>query len=264
MAEEKQYSRGGKEPPADKESRADADKDPRAKLAARVAKNFAGSLKAKAALEAALEITEVQPGINADWEIFAFGPWQTPDALMPGRIIRKNQKAYLAIVVWMNPEMCRNITQHGDKIELNIFTSDMQRMQPVQALDHYCCIQTKLDHCWYVYVWEFTPTVDACLYETNICARICTCGNFPLQDYAGFVRHVFDFDPEALWPPIPPTVLPPDFPQTDWPQGPTAPPSWGFDRPVRYMVYDPDVVCECGNPNDPVNNFCKGVLSEKG
>jgi hypothetical protein len=232
----------------------------REKLAKRVAERFKGSLKAKAALEAAgLELTEAQPGMG-DWEIFAFGPWQTPDDLMPGRIIKKDQTAYLAIVVWMNPDMCRNITQHGDKIELNIFTSDMQRMEEVPDLSHYCCIQTYLDQCWYVYVWDFTPTQDACLYETNICARICTCSNVALQDYAGFVRHVYDFDPETLWPPVPPAVLPPDFPGGDWPFGPPAPPSWGFDRPVRYMVYDPDLACDCGDPADPDNNFCEDVL----
>jgi hypothetical protein len=233
--------------------------DPRAKLAARVAKNFEASLKAAGALE----LTATQPGINADWEIFAFGPWQTPDDLMPGRIIRVNETAFLAIVVWMNPEMCRNITQHGDKIELNIFTSDMQRMKEVvdDEMQHYCCIQTVRDHCWYVYVWEFTPAVDACLYETNICARICTCSNVPLQDYAGFVRHVYDFDPETLWPPIPPAVVPPDFPGGAWPPGPTAPASWGFDRPVRYQVYDPDRACDCGTKGGPDDKFCKDVIS---
>jgi hypothetical protein len=231
--------------------------DPRAKLAARVAKNFKASLKAASALE----LTTVQPGIAADWEIFALGPWQTPDDLQPGRIIRVNETAYLAIVVWMNPEMCRNITQHGDKIELNIFTSDTQRMEAVDELHHYCCILTEKDHCWYVYVWEFTPTEDACLYETNICARICTCSDVVLEDYAGFVRHVYDFDAESLWPEIPASVLPPELPGGGWPDIPTAPPSWGFDRPVRYMVYDPERACECGHPDDPDNKFCEGVVS---
>jgi hypothetical protein len=233
---------------------------PRARLATRVAKNFKASLKRASALE----LTTTQPGISADWEIFAIGPWQTPEDLQPGRIIRVNETAYLAIVVWMNPEMCRNITQHGDKIELSIFTSDMQRMLEVtdDEMQHYCCIETVKDHCWYVYVWEFTPQEPACLYETNICARICTCSDAVLEDYAGFVRHVYDFDPDTLWPEIPASLdLPPDFPEDEWPDVPTAPPSWGFDRPVRYMVYDPDDSCDCGDPNDPNNNFCEDVIS---
>jgi len=243
--------------------------DPSAKLAAQVAKNFAGADQRR---KAALELTEVpaDPGAH-DWQIFAFGPYQTPGS-MPGRIIKEGETAYIAIVVWMNDAMCRVLTQHGDKIELNIFTSDMQRMVNVADLNHYCCIQMELGHCWYVYVWELTPPHEACIYETNICARICSCSNVPIQDYAGFVRHVYDFDSETLWPPIPPTLLPPhpdasgqpDFPtDPNWPPVPTAPPppGWGFDRPIRYMVYDPDAECECGDPDAPDHSFCDPVIS---
>jgi hypothetical protein len=228
--------------------------DPRAELAARVASNFDKSVKAK---KAVLELT-MAPGAAEpeDWEIFAFGPYQTPADLMPGRIIKEGEKAYIAIVVWMNDAMCSNVTGWSGKIELNIFTSDTQRMVNVPALNHYCCIETVLDHCWYVYVWELTPPQEACIYETNICARLCNCDDKPNAKYAGFVRHVYDFDPDTLWPPIPAAVLPPDFPGGVWPAGPVAPPSWGFDRPIRYMVYDPTTDCEC----EP-DNFCEDVLS---
>lgn len=234
--------------------------DPRGKLATRVAKDFEKAIKAK---KAGLELTEAPEDLGPeDWEIFAFGPYQTPEDLMPGRIIKEGEKAYIAIVVWMNESMCRVVTTHGDKIELNIFTSDTQRMQSVEVLNHYCCIQTVLNHCWYVYVWELTPPREACIYETNICARLCNCSNVPLSDYAGFVRHVFNFDPESLWPPPPAEVLPDDFPLDDWPRRPRRRGrGWEFDRPIRYMVYDPDTVCECGDPNDPNNSYCKGVLS---
>jgi hypothetical protein len=227
---------------------------PRDKLAARVASNFDKATKAK---KAALELT-MAPGAAEpeDWQIFAFGPWQTPEDRMPGRIIKKGETAYIAIVVWMNDAMCSNVTGWSGKIELNIWTSDMQEMKKVGALHHYCCIETKLDHCWYVYVWEFSPPEAACLYETNICARLCNCDDKPNAKYAGFVRHVYDFDPETLWPTIPDTILPDDFPDDTWPPGPEAPASWGFDRPIRYMVYDPEDDCEC----EP-DNFCEDVLS---
>jgi hypothetical protein len=231
--------------------------DPRAKLAARVAKDFARAVKGKVALELTQAPTDLGP---EDWEIFAFGPYQTPEA-QPGRIIKEGETAYIAVVVWMNEAMCRVLTTHSDKIELSIFTSDTQRMESVDDLNHYCCIQTEPDHCWYVYVWEFTPPREACLYETNICARVCNCSDVPLPDYGGFVRHVYDFDAERLWPPIPATVLPDDFPLDEWPPGVPAPPSWGFDRPIRYMVYDPESSCECGDPDAADNNFCDHVIS---
>jgi hypothetical protein len=243
--------------------------DPRAKLTARVAKDFAEADKGR---KAALELTQVPVDLGPHaWQIFAFGPYQTPDA-QPGRIIKKGEKAYIAIVVWMNAAMCQVITQHGDKIELNIYTMDTEKVKAVEALEHYCCIATVPGHCWYVYVWELEPEDAACIYETNICARICTCSDVVLEDYAGFVRHVYDFDPETLWPPIPPILLPPhpDVPDqptlpTDpnWPPVPTVPPppGWGFDRPIRYMVYNPETVCECGDPDVEPNNFCKYVIS---
>jgi hypothetical protein len=232
------------------------------KLARRVATKFQ---EAAAAQRTRLQLSEVPPDLGPeDWEIFAFGPYQTEEE-EPGRIIAKDQTAYIAIVVWMNPAMCRTITTHGDKIELNIWTSDMQRMDPVDELSHYCCIKTERGHCWYVYVWEFKPTQDACVYQTNICARICTCSNVALPGYAGFVRHVYDFDVERLWPYPPPgeraAVLPPGFPTDEWPEAPQAPGSWGHDRPIRYMVYDPDIGCECGEYDVEPNNFCKHVLS---
>ncbi len=237
---------------------------PRDKLAARVAQEFGGALKAKTALE----LTEVPPDLGPqDWEIFAFGPYQSEEA-MPGRIIKEGQTAYIAIVVWMNEAMCRVLSSHCDKIELSIFTSDMQRMQAVTELNHYCCVQTVPDHAWYVYVWEFTPPREACLYETNICARVCNCSDIPMAEYAGFVRQVYDFDASRLWPYPPPIDLvpeepdvPEDFPRDRWPRRPRRPRSWGFDRPIRYMVYDPKTSCECGDPDVEPNNFCKGVLS---
>lgn len=98
-------------------------------------------------------------------------------------------------------------------------------MEAVDDLSFTCCIKTEQGGaCFYVTVWEFTPQKEACLYETNICARICNCSNNTLQDYAGFVRHVYDFDPSKLWP---------------------GTPGWGFDRPIRYMVADPQKKCDC-------------------
>jgi hypothetical protein len=209
--------------------------DPGEELVAHVEAQFAAALEAKTSQ---LELTQA-PFPNA-WEVFAWGPWQYPfdPYFNPGRIIFTGEVAYIAVAVWMNPYMCPDIVNHHDKIELSFWTSNTQTMQPVNVpgLSGTICIPTHHNKCWYVRYMRFRPTEEACLYETNICARICNCKGHTLPRYAGFVRHVYDYDPEKLWPAYP--VGPP---------GPAAPPSptpgWGFDRPIRFMVADPHRRC---------------------
>ncbi len=212
MTEEFEVSRGATESPADI-------------LKAKVEAQF------KAALDqAALELT--QAPVPDQWEVYAWGPWQLPfnPTVDPGRIIFLGQTAYIATAVWMNPQMCADVTGFEAKIELSYYTSNTQTMKPVPAMEHSCCIYTTYNQCFYVTIWEFEPTEAACILETNICARICNCENHPVPGYAGFVRHVFDFDPSKLFPP--------------------PSPGWGFDRPIRYLVADPDAECDC-DPNNP-------------
>jgi len=210
--------------------------DPKEALKAHIEAQMAGAVQAT---ESVLELTTTQPPGDDVWEVFAWGPFQYTNGVFdpyvnPGRIIFTGEKAYLGVAVWMSPHMCRWVTDHQDKIILNFFTSDMQRMQPAAGnLTHHCCITTKQGGpCYYVTVWEFTPVQDACIYETNICARICNCNNNTLQDYAGFVRQVYDFDPEKLW------------------RMPAQTPGWQFDRPVRYMVADPQEYCDCAEEDE--------------
>jgi hypothetical protein len=208
MAEEVTISRGGD--------------DPRETLKARVEARFAAALE-----EATAQLEVAEAPAPDRWEIYAFGPWQDPGKA-PGRIIFLGEKAYIAVVVWMNDPMCEDVNGFEAKIELNFWTSNTQTMQPVSAMDYTCCIERKPgDPCFNVMIWEFEPTEAACVLETNICARICNCQNHPVPGYAGFVRHVFDFDPETLF-------FPPHF----------HPPGWAFDRPIRYMVSDGSD-CDC-------------------
>jgi hypothetical protein len=167
------------------------------------------------------------------WNIWARGPFQGP-GLQPNRIIKLGEAAWIWIAVYLNPffpspapgmNACDIITGFGAKIELKFFTSDTQRMEPVPSLNHTYCIQTLQTDpstCLYWYRWEFTPERAACIYETNICARICNCDCNPVPQYAGFVRWVRDFDVDYLFPPVP----------------------WIFDHPVRYMVSDMSD-CDC-------------------
>jgi len=208
--------------------------DPGEALKAHIEAQMSEAVKA---LESDLELTEALPPDL--WEVFAWGPYQYRNGvfnpfLNPGRIIFTDEDAYIGVAVWMNPHMCRVITDHQDKIILNFYTSDMQRMEPAAGdLTHHCCITTEQDgRCYYTTYWKFKPELAACLYETNICARICNCNNNTLQDYAGFVRQVYDFDPEKLWRMSPQT------------------PGWQFDRPIRYMVANRQEDCDCAEEDE--------------
>ena len=120
---------------------------------------------------------------------------------------------------------CDIITGFGAKIELDIFTSNMQTMQAVPTLSTYRCIQTSYRQCYYRQYWHFKPTDPACLYETNICARICNCTNqrIGVPQYSGFVRWVQNLDYDMLFPPVPLT----------------------FDHPIRFAVVDFKQKCPC-------------------
>jgi hypothetical protein len=203
--------------------------DPREVLKAQVEAQIAAALE-----QASLELTQAPPPVPGirQWEVYAWGPYQFPfDPLRdPGRIIFLGEKAYIAVAVWLNPRVCDELTAFKAKIELSFWTSNTQTMEPVPEMDYSCCIFTERGKCYYVTVWEFEPTEEACVFETNICARVCNCDNSVVPGYAGFVRHVFDFDPSKLFGP--------------------PPPGWGFDRPIRFMVADPDYRCAC-DPDNP-------------
>ncbi len=218
-------------------SRAAAD-DPTATLKAHVEAQFAAALEKKTTLE--LTQTGVG-GVPNQWEVFAWGPWQNPAAYAPGRIIMTNEEAFIAAGVWLNDGMVAAMAGFGAHIELFFFTSNMQTMLPLPLLNKTGCIYPVVGQNFYAFVWKLVPTEAGCLYETNICARVCNCNGTLVPDYAGFVRHVFDFDPENLFPAIP--VLTPGPQPVGLPGGGTA--VWGFDRPIRYMVADRGSHCEC-------------------
>lgn len=233
---------------------------PEAALRAHVEAQLANAISKK---QKTLELSK-SPWPN-DWEVFAWGPfrWPQPDVqYSPGRIVYTGETFYMAIAIWMNQQMCQDIVQHQDKFELSFVTSNMQKMLPADNMSFTCCIPTNQDGpCYYVRVAAFTADEVACLMEMNICARICNCSGNYLPRYAAFVRHVYDFDPETLWPAIP--GVPPgspgyaDDPGLPFPPAPSTP-GWQFDRPIRFMVLDRLGTCECDDycgplfPEDPV------------
>ena len=175
------------------------------------------------------------------WEIYAIGPFQfgattVPPAdllshpLLPHRIIQVGEPASIFTVVFLNPffpqaalSACDIITGFNAKIELNYFTSNTQTMQPVRDLSASRCIYTQRNVCYYVDQFDFTPRDPACLYETNICARICNCNNTPtpIQPFGAFVRWVIDLDYDLFF----------------------GSEVYEFDRPIRFMVSDFNSPC---------------------
>jgi hypothetical protein len=207
--------------------------DPREALQAQAEVQFGAALEQ---VDTELELGQAPP-FQGSWNIWAFGPWQFP-ANQPSRIIMVGEWALMHTVVWMDPViMGPNIVAHGDKIELEYFTSNMETMLPAgNPLNHHVCIDTQAGpiitpsgyyfHNW----WWFKPEVAACLYEMNICARICNCRNQPVREYAAFVRYVWDYDPELIRPLVRP-----------WESKAAG---WSFNDPARFAVFDKSK-CDC-------------------
>lgn len=176
--------------------------------------------------------TEELAGPQNFWDLYAVGPYQNY-GLEPGRVIELGEWATVAIYVYLNPfvpspypgqNACDIITGFGAKVELNIFTSNMQTMTAVPNLSTSVCLPTSIGQCWYSFYWRFKPSDPACLYETNICARICNCSDYPIgvPQYSGFVRWVRNLDYDLLFGAYPYT----------------------FDHPIRFMVSDYKQKCE--------------------
>lgn len=196
----------------------------------------------KASLDAKLEAmfarrkatpVEELAGPQYFWDLYAIGPYQA-FGLEPGRVIQLGEWATIIVCAYLNPSYpsptpgqnaCDIITGFNAKIEFNFFTSNMQTMSSVPGLSYHCCVQTSPGQCWYCCYWHFKPTDPACLYETNICARICNCNNYAIgvPQYSGFVRWVENLDYDLLFGAYPYT----------------------FDHPIRFMVSDYKLPCDC-------------------
>lgn len=158
------------------------------------------------------------------WDVYAVGPFQSP-ALNPSRVIEVGEEATILTVVYLNPfypssypgqNACDIITGFAGGIELNYFTSNMQTMQPVPELSYSKCINTTPGQCWYYDFWTFRPQRSACLYETNICCRICNCYDYYVRQYSGFARWIENLDYDLVY----------------------GAPGLTFDQPIRFMVSD--------------------------
>jgi len=178
------------------------------------------------------------PLFQGAWNIWAFGPWQG-FFQRPSRIMMVGEWARLHTVVWMDPVILGpNIVGHGDKIEIRYITSDLEKMKRgSSSLNHYVCIDTykvapiiRPSGYYFHHWWRFRPDEAACLYETNICARICSCRNKMVREYAAFVRYVWDYDAER----IRPLIRPDEF----------HPAGWSFNDPIRFAVFDRED-CDC-------------------
>jgi hypothetical protein len=140
------------------------------------------------------------------------------------------EEAYVDTIVWLNPIMAAAVESFGSCISLGYHTANTQTMTPVSELDAQRSIDPALmepvySDPWvgdfYLCTWKFQPKDPGCLYETNICARLCTCNNRSVPGYAAFVRWVADFDWDMFF----------------------GSPGWEFNNPIRYLVADPKAEC---------------------
>jgi hypothetical protein len=202
--------------------------------------------RVEAELRAALEQARTMQRIQvADplywWEIYAFviqpGAQLVPPAsffdspLLPHKVIRVGQKAYIVSVIILNP--------FGLPQDPNIVPCDfLSTFSLPYEIDYHTCNATECKkgpanqnarhsghlvpgQCFYVDVLEFTAQEEGCIFETNVCARILGCDNGNRQQqlappFAGFARTTINLDPELFFPS----------------------PLLEFDNPLRYMVYE--------------------------
>jgi len=159
------------------------------------------------------------------WDVFAIGPYQNY-AVQPSRVIEVGEPATILTVVYLNPyypypypgqNACDIITGFDAKIEFNYITSNLQTMQPVPTLSYSHCFKTTPGQCWYYDYYTFTPQYSACIYEMNICCRICNCEQYYVRQYSGFARWIEDLDYDLIF-------------------GAGSRPT--FDHPIRFMVSD--------------------------
>jgi len=177
------------------------------------------------------------------WEIYAFiiqpGAQLIPPAsffdgpLLPNKVIRKGEKAYIVTVIILNP--------FGLPQDPNIVPCDFLSIWRLPyTVEYHTCNLTECEkgpanqnakhtgylvpgQCYYVDVLEFTAQEEGCIFETNICARILSCQDVgnpnhlqPTPPFAGFARTTINLDPELFFPS----------------------PFLEFDNPLRYMVYE--------------------------
>lgn len=212
--------------------------DQQAQLASMQAQLDARQAQLAARLESLAErrsqATPELAGPQRFWDVFAIGPYQDP-SLQPSRVIEVGESATVLTVVYLNPyypspypgqNACDIITGFGASIELNYITSNLQTMQQSPGLTYSYCIPTTPGQCWYYHYWTFTPQQSACIYETNICCRICNCYNKYVRQYSGFARWIEDLDYDLIFG------------------------SFGltFDQPIRFMVADYQQDCGCRFP----------------
>lgn len=221
MANETEISRGGASVTEQRTAQI------RAKLSAMVEKE-----KAKAKPELA---EAPWWAYGQQWDIFAMGPYQEfqyppGSGMPPGRIVMAGETAYIDTFVWLNPEMAAAVRSFGSCISLGYHTANTQTMKPVSDLDAKRSVDPELmkpifSDPWlgdfYLCTWKFQPKEAGCLYETNICARLCTCKDTAVPGYAAFVRWVYDFDWDAFF----------------------GSPGWEFNNPIRYLVADAKSPC---------------------
>jgi hypothetical protein len=166
------------------------------------------------------------------WDLYALGPIQIfqPDApLAPHQVIKVGQTAFIVTVLLLNPapilppnpqgmSPLAVLSNFGLPYEIRYQTGNLTTWQPMPAPLTGTATGSLVPMVpWYVDVLQFVAATPG-LMEMNISAQILGNAAAPTAPhFAGFARHIYDFDPELFW---------------------TAPaPGWHFEMPVKFLVY---------------------------
>jgi len=185
----------------------------------------------KAAANTRQELAEPQDW----WELFAVGPIQapagfygvTPPPLLPHRVIRVGEEAFIVTILILNPFPLMVppaglipadvLSNFGLPFTLEYHTCDTTNC--VKGPDNLNVTHTGTlipGQFIYVDILDFVAEKAGCIFETNICGRILGCEGITAPPFAGFVRWVADVDADLFF----------------------GSPGLEFDNPVRFMVYE--------------------------
>lgn len=207
--------------------------------------------RVKSAVDQAMTRVGLEIAVPEEWwNLWAVGPVKeiAPGGpLLPHKVIKIGEKAYVYTVIWFNPatlpngiNACSFVTNLGCELVVRYCTGNVctwTRGPNDFNAEHNLTLVP--DQCWYVDVLEFTAETEG-LYEMHICARVTGCHDDSAPPLAGFATAVADIDadifyPRQLTPELPEEIPPHTMPWPGFPSGTYS--RWEYDIPIRFLIY---------------------------
>jgi hypothetical protein len=171
------------------------------------------------------------------WDVYALGPIQpgaqlVPSAsfldspLMPNKVIRSSELAYVATIVVINPfplpqdpgiNPTSFLTPFGLPLEIEYHTMCDAIPGPASIVTH-STLNLIPGQSFYVDILQYGPGLVKGIYETNITARILDASGMTpsASPFAGFARATMNIDEDLFF----------------------TSPAMEFDNPLRFIVYE--------------------------